>query len=105
MGQLNTIKIHANQSGIKVSEISLLVKLNQVKHHLSHLRKIEFLSPYCISNGGLTSQVADFFISNCPSLELYEMLQVGLAQKSPGLVLHARHREMDLERLGLIRLR
>jgi len=68
--QLETLKIHSNQSGIKVSETSLLVKLNQVRSHMNHLKSIEFLSPFCMSNSGLTSKLADFFLSSCPNLEI-----------------------------------
>ena len=40
----------AAQSGLKVSETSLLVKMRQVRPSLANLTDIEFLSPYCIAD-------------------------------------------------------
>ena len=44
------LQVLASQSGLKVSETSLLLKLRQVRGSLAQLTHIEFLSPYCISN-------------------------------------------------------
>jgi len=67
---LATIKVIASQSGLKVSENSLLVKLKQVSSHLSKLTHFEFLSPFCIRNSGLTAKLAEFLVANCPALEV-----------------------------------
>jgi len=67
---VSTLKVLASQSGLKVSETSLLLKLRQVRGSLAQLTHIEFLSPYCISNSGLTAQLAEFFLDSCPQLEV-----------------------------------
>lgn len=66
---LSSLKVLASSSGLKVSELSLLLKLRKLKNNLKNIKTIEFLSPYCISNSGLTAQLAEFFIKNCPKLE------------------------------------
>jgi len=67
---LETVKVLAAQSGLQSSEYSFLLRLNETKHNLQQLTTVEFVSPFCISNNGLTSAVAKWFVANCPKLEL-----------------------------------
>ena len=60
----------AAQSGLQSSEYSFLLRLNETKHNLQQLTTVEFVSPFCISNNGLTSAVAKWFVANCPKLEM-----------------------------------
>jgi len=67
---IEAVKILAAQSGLRVSEYSLLLRLNDCRSHLSRLSTVEFVSPYCISNNGLSANIAKWFLENCPSLTL-----------------------------------
>ena len=68
---LESVKVLAAQSGLQSSEYSFLLKLNETKHNLQKLHTVEFVSPFCITNNGLTATVAKWFVSNCPSLKLF----------------------------------
>jgi len=67
---LSSIKVLASQTGLKVSEFSLMLELNKVKNNVRKLREIQFLSPYRMQNQGISCHLATWFLSNCPQLEL-----------------------------------
>ena len=67
---LSSIKVIASQTGLKVSEFSLMLELNKAKNNVKKLREIVFLSPYRLQNQGISSQLATWFLSNCPNLQL-----------------------------------
>jgi len=67
---LTNIKILASQTGLKVSEFSLMLELNKVKNNVRKLREIVFLSPYRMQSQGISCHLATWFLSNCPELVL-----------------------------------
>jgi len=67
---LTSIKVLASQTGLKVSEFSLMLELNKVRNSVRKLREIVFLSPYRMQSQGISFQLATWFLSNCPDLQL-----------------------------------
>jgi len=67
---LTHIKVLASQTGLKVSEFSLMLELNKVKNNVRKMREIVFLSPYRMQSQGISCQLATWFLSNCPELKL-----------------------------------
>ena len=67
---LTSIKVLASQTGLKVSEFSLMLELNKVRTNVRKLREIVFLSPYRMQSQGISCQLASWFLGNCPNLQL-----------------------------------
>ena len=65
---IRSFKVLASQTGLKVSEYSLILALNKVRENATRLEEVVFLSPYKMHGQGITDKLASWFITNCPKL-------------------------------------
>lgn len=67
---LTHLKVLASQTGLKVSDYSMMLELNKRTNKVSKLREVVFLSPYRMQNAGLSHRLAAWFLTHCPHLQL-----------------------------------